>query len=75
MDAKLDVKRENGYIYAPLKNKWLVEIPEEVVRQNFIAKLVNVYGYSLEQMEQELEVTNSKRGAGECKGRYCHMED
>jgi type I restriction enzyme M protein len=61
---KLDIKIEKNKVFAPLKNKWLIRTPEETVRQNIIAKLVNEYGYELEQMEQEIKVTNSKRGTG-----------
>jgi type I restriction enzyme M protein len=64
MAEKLDIKREGNKIFAPLKDKFLIETPEETVRQNYILKLVNHYGYSLEQMEQEKEVANSQRGQG-----------
>ncbi len=63
----MEVKIDNGKIFAPLKDKWLVMKPEEEVRQNFICKLVDEYGYSLGQMEQELNVTNSKRGTGQAR--------
>lgn len=57
--------RNNGKeIFAPLKNKWLVMKPEEEVRQKYICRLVDSYGYDLKQMDQELKVTNSQRGQG-----------
>ncbi len=62
--AKLEVQEENGKIFCPLKNEWHISTPEEKVRQKYITELVNGYGYSLEQMEQELKVTNSQRGLG-----------
>jgi len=62
--AKLAVHYENNKIYAPLKNKYLEAKPEEKVRQQFICDLVNDYGYSLEQMDQELKLTTSQRGNG-----------
>ena len=62
--TKLEVQEKDGKIYAPLKEKWLVAKPEERVRQRFIAILVNEYGYSLDQMSQELKVNNSSRGQG-----------
>ncbi len=61
---ELTVKIQNGKIYAPLKDKWLDYKPEEEVRQKYVCRLVNNYGYSLEQMAQELKVTNSQRGQG-----------
>lgn len=58
-------KRNNDKeIFAPLKDKWLVNRPEEEVRQKFICRLVDNYYYSLEQMAQEIQVTNSQRGQG-----------
>lgn len=64
---KLEIQEENGKIYCPLKGKWLVTKPEERVRQNCITILVNEYGYSLDQMDQELKVTNSSRGQGKAR--------
>ena len=63
----MEIKCENGKIYAPLKNKWLVETPEEIVRQKFICLLVDSYGYKLEQMSQEVQVNNSQRGQGKAR--------
>ena len=60
----MEVQIENNKIYAPLKKKWLVLKPEEEVRQQYICRLVESYGYSLGQMEQEMQVTNSQRGQG-----------
>ena len=63
----MKIQQEKGKIFAPLKNKWLVETPEEIVRQLFIVKLVNVYGYDIKQMEQEISVNNSSRGQGQAR--------
>lgn len=67
---KLEIEIKDGKIKAPLKgeNIWLVAKPEEVVRQRFICRLVNDYGYSLSQMEQEVVLTSSKRGTGRARG-------
>jgi type I restriction enzyme M protein len=62
---KVDIK--DNKIFSPLRNKWLVNIPEEEVRQNYICTLVNDYGYSLEQMDEELQVNNSQRGQGKSR--------
>lgn len=66
INLKVELKTEKGkeYIFAPLKNKWLEAKPEEKVRQQFICDLVNDYDYSLEQMDQEVKLTNSSRGTG-----------
>ena len=60
----MEIQIKDNKIYAPLKEKWLVNKPEEVVRQTYICRLVDAYGYSLEQMAQEMQVTNSQRGQG-----------
>jgi type I restriction enzyme M protein len=65
--AKLGLKIDGNKIFAPLKNKWLILTPEERVRQGFVCRLVNEYGYDLKQMEQEVQVSNSKRGQGKAR--------
>ncbi|MFL0110601.1 N-6 DNA methylase [Tenacibaculum maritimum] len=62
MEVQIDNKKNK--IFAPLKDKWLVNTPEERVRQEYICRLVNHYGFQLNQMEQEHTVSNSKRGNG-----------
>ena len=58
----MEVQIKDNKIFAPLKDKWLVLKPEEKVRQEYICRLVNSYGFDLKQMEQEVGVTNSQRG-------------
>lgn len=60
----MEIQIKDNKIYAPLKDKWLVLKPEEEVRQRYICRLVDSYGYDLKQMDQELKVTNSQRGQG-----------
>lgn len=62
----LEVQIKGNKIKAPLKGDdvWLVLKPEEEVRQKYICRLVNYYGFALEQMEQEVLVSNTKRGTG-----------
>lgn len=60
----MEVQIKDHKIYAPLKEKWLVLKPEEEVRQNYIVRLVNSYGFELSQMAQEVQVNNSQRGQG-----------
>lgn len=67
MATTLQIKRENGKIFCPLTNSWHIETPEEKVRQEYIKILVENYGYSLDQMAQELKVTNSQRGQGKAR--------
>ena len=64
---KYEIMREKGKIFCPLTDTWHIETPEERVRQNYIKVLVENYGYSLDQMAQELKVTNSQRGQGNAR--------
>lgn len=60
----MDIQIQDNKIFAPLKDKWLVTNPKEIVRQKYICRLVDSYGFSLDQMAQEIQVTNSQRGQG-----------
>lgn len=65
--STLKFKRENGKIFCPLADSWHIETPEEKVRQEYIRILVEDYGYSLDQMAQEIKVNNSQRGQGKAR--------
>lgn len=65
--SKLEVKIDGNKIYSPLRDQYLTLLPEERVRQNYICHLVNYYGYSLEQMGEEVKVSNSQRGSGKAR--------
>lgn len=65
--TELTIRQKAGKIFAPLTGKWHIETPEEFVRQNYICKLVNDYGYFLDQMTQELKLTSSSRGTGSAR--------
>jgi type I restriction enzyme M protein len=60
----MEVIIKENKIFAPLKEKWLIFKPEEEVRQKYIARLVNNYKFGLDQMAQEVQVSNSQRGQG-----------
>jgi len=59
-----EIQIKGNKIFAPLKNDWLVLKPEEVVRQKYVLRLIENYGFSLDQMAQEIQVNNSQRGQG-----------
>src|SRR5574344_1037315 len=63
----MEIEINGNKIFAPLKNKELILSPEERVRQEYICRLVNDYGFSLEQMAQEIQVNNSQRGQGKAR--------
>lgn len=60
----MEIKIENNQIYSPIRDKWLVLKPEEEVRQRYVCRLVDSYGYGIKQMGEEVKVTNSQRGQG-----------
>ena len=47
--------REGNWLWIPLRGEWrdVAAKPEEIVRQTFIRHLIDHYGYSLAQMDQE----------------------
>lgn len=62
-----EVKIEKNKIYSFIRDKWLELTPEEQVRQSFVCHLMNHYGYKLEQMSEELTVSNASRGLGKAR--------
>jgi type I restriction enzyme M protein len=67
-DKTISVRRDKGKIWSHLRAKWLDETPEESVRQEYLCILVNEYGFDLEQMDEELEVTG--RGSGHARADF-----
>lgn len=60
----MEIKTESNQIYSPIRDKWLVLKPEEEVRQRYVCRLVDSYGYGIKQMGEEVKVTNFQRGQG-----------
>ena len=60
----MEIQIKDNKIYAPLKDKWRILKPEEEVRQTYIKRLMDSYGYAISQMDQEIQVSNSQRGQG-----------
>jgi len=52
----MEVEIKGNKIFAPLKNEWLKNTAEEKLKQEFIIRLVNIYGYSLDQIGQDIEI-------------------
>jgi Type I restriction enzyme R protein N terminus (HSDR_N) len=52
--ANLSLRRDGKVkTFSHIRRAWFVEYPEEVVRQQYVCTLVNDYGYSLAQMDEE----------------------
>ena len=62
------LQRKDGKIWSHIRRTWLVETPEEYVRQEYLLVLLHEYGYDLEQMDEELEVTG--RGSGGARADF-----
>lgn len=68
MPEQLTVRRQNGQIYSHVRKKWLNETPEEAVRQEYLCVLVNGYGFSLEQIDEEVSLP------GECGNKHARAD-
>ncbi len=55
-----------GQIFSHIRQKWLVEMPEERVRQAYVVILHNEYSFNLDQMDEELHPL-ARRGAGNAR--------
>jgi len=55
--APLAVRRDKGKIWSHIRSKWLVETPEETVRQQYLLVLANEYGFSVDQIAEEVQMT------------------
>jgi len=56
---------DNGRIFSHIRQQWLVETPEERVRQAYVVTLHNEFGFGLDQMDEELHVAG--RGAARAR--------
>jgi type I restriction enzyme M protein len=52
----MQVEIKNNKIFIPLKDIWVKNTPEEKLKQEFICRLVNSYGYSLKQLGQDVAI-------------------
>ncbi len=62
------IRNKEGKIRSHIRQKWLVETPEERVRQEYLCVIVNEYGYSLDQMEEEVTVPG--RGSSRARADF-----
>jgi len=63
--SQLTPKRDvtAGKIFSHIRGAWYVEYPEELVRQEFVCQLINDYGYTIEQMGEELSTQRGREQA------------
>ncbi len=70
---QLKVLEKDGKIYSHIRKKWLTKTPEELVRQEYLLVLVNKYGYTLEQIKEEENVTG--RGSAQARADFIVYKD
>ncbi len=64
----LEILEKDGKIYSHIRKKWLVKTPEEIVRQNYLLVLVNDYGYSIDLILEEENLTG--RGSAQARADF-----
>jgi type I restriction enzyme M protein len=57
----MQIQVNGNKIFAPIKNKWVINTAEEKLKQEFIIRLVTTYGYSLNQLGQDVEIKKRYR--------------
>ena len=67
-DTPLQIQVRGNQIYSPVRKTWYQLTPEEQVRQEFLLVLINEYGYSLEQIDEEATVTG--RGSAQARADF-----
>jgi type I restriction enzyme M protein len=70
MPLEISIKRDEakGKVWSHVRSKWLVETPEESVRQEYLLVLVNEYGFALEQIAEEMDLTG--RGSAAARADF-----
>jgi type I restriction enzyme M protein len=67
--AKPDqIQIRGSQIYSHVRKTWVPLTPEERVRQEFLFVLINEYGYSLDQIDEETSVTS--RGSAQARADF-----
>src|SRR3990170_7901543 len=67
--AKPDqIQIRGNEIFSPLRQKWIPLTPEEMVRQQYLQVLVEEYGFTHEQIAEEIDVTG--RGSAQARADF-----
>lgn len=65
---ELELKEKDGKIWSHIRKKWLIKTPEEIVRQRLLLILVNHYGFELDQIDEEVQMTG--RGSAQARADF-----
>jgi len=60
-----EIQVKGSQIFSPVRQKWLPLTPEERVRQEYLIVLTEEYGYTLDQISEEMDVA----GRGSAQGK------
>ena len=63
-----EVQIEGNKIFSLVRKKWLHLTPEEQVRQQYLTVLKDEYGYSIDQIDEEVNVTG--RGSAQARADF-----
>ncbi len=63
-----EVQIEGNKIFSPVRKIWLSLTPEEQVRQQYLTVLIDEYGYSLDQIDEEANITG--RGSAQARADF-----
>ena len=55
-----DVEEKDGYLKDFLSGRWVKDKPEEHVRQTYLKKLVEEYGYDPKNIKTEVRITSGQ---------------
>jgi type I restriction enzyme M protein len=54
-----EIQIKGNQIFSPVRRKWLPLTPEERVRLDYLSVLTDGYGYSIDQISEEIDVAGS----------------
>ncbi len=63
-----EVRIDENKIFSPVRKIWLSLTPEEQVRQQYLTVLIDEYGYTLDQIDEEVNVTG--RGSAQARADF-----
>ena len=67
--AKADeIQIKGSQIFSKVRQKWLHLTPEERVRQEYLKILIQEYGYNIDQLAEEINVTG--RGSAQARADF-----
>lgn len=62
------LKTKGNKVFSVVRKSWIILTPEEKVRQDYLRILVNEYGYSIDQIAEEIDVTG--RGSAQARADF-----